>query len=199
MVAVSMADGWARATGKPQCVIVHVDVGTQAIGQAMHNANTGRVPVLIFAGLCPYTEEGFEGSRTEYQHWLQDAPDQKAIVGGYCRYTGDFRTARTVKQTVFRALQIASSDPKGPAYITGAREVLAEKIEQPCTIQKKRHSAIGPAALPQDAVESIVEALVQANKPLIITGYSGRNHDCPEQLVKLAEAIPGLRVLDTGK
>ncbi|CAG8982441.1 hypothetical protein HYALB_00007120 [Hymenoscyphus albidus] len=92
-----MADGWARATGQPQCVIVHVDVGTQCLGAAMHNANTGRVPVLIFAGLCPYTEEGLEGSRTEYQHWLQDAPDQKAIVAGYYRYTGDFRTGRTVK------------------------------------------------------------------------------------------------------
>lgn len=69
MVAVSMADGWTRATGDPQCVIIHVDVGTQAIGAAMHNANTGRAPILIFAGLCPYTEEGFEGSRTEYQHW----------------------------------------------------------------------------------------------------------------------------------
>lgn len=28
MVALSMADGFARLTGKPQCVIVHVDVGT---------------------------------------------------------------------------------------------------------------------------------------------------------------------------
>ncbi|KAH8682763.1 hypothetical protein BGZ60DRAFT_398696 [Tricladium varicosporioides] len=80
MVAVSMADGWARATGQPQAVIVHVDVGTQAIGQAMHNANTGRVFILIFSGLCPFTEDGeLEGSRTEYQHWLQDIPDHHAI------------------------------------------------------------------------------------------------------------------------
>lgn len=68
MVAVSMADGWARATGSPQAVIVHVDVGTQAIAATMHNANTRRAPVLIFASLCPYTEEGLNGSRTEYQH-----------------------------------------------------------------------------------------------------------------------------------
>ncbi|KAF4615877.1 hypothetical protein G7Y89_g15238 [Cudoniella acicularis] len=198
MVAVSMADGWARATGSPQAVIVHVDVGTQAIAAAMHNANTGRAPVLIFAGLCPYTEEGFEGSRTEYQHWLQDAPDQKAIVSGYCRYTGDFRTGRTVKQTVFRAMQLASSDPKGPVYLTGAREVMAEKIEQPYTVDKEKHGPIGPAALPELAIETIAEALVHAKMPLVISGYSGRNHACPEQLVKLAESIPGLRVLDTG-
>lgn len=67
MVALSMADGYARATNQPQCVIVHVDVGTSALGAAIHNASIGRVPVLIFAGLSPYTQEGeLNGSRTEY-------------------------------------------------------------------------------------------------------------------------------------
>lgn len=37
MVALSMADGMARVTNKPQCVIVHVDVGTQGLGAAVHN------------------------------------------------------------------------------------------------------------------------------------------------------------------
>lgn len=61
-----MADGYARLTQKPQCVIVHVDVGTQGLGAAIHNASTGRAPVLIFAGLSPYTIEGeMRGSRTE--------------------------------------------------------------------------------------------------------------------------------------
>ena len=53
-----MADGYARISGRPQAVIAHVDVGTQALGQGVHNANTGRVPVLIFAGdqdlICNY-------------------------------------------------------------------------------------------------------------------------------------------------
>ena len=39
MVALSMADGYARLTGKPQCVIVHVDVGTQGLGAAVHSAS----------------------------------------------------------------------------------------------------------------------------------------------------------------
>lgn len=67
MVALSMADGYARRSGRPQCVLVHVDVGTSGMGAAIHNASTGRAPVLIFAGLSPYTLEGeMTGSRTEY-------------------------------------------------------------------------------------------------------------------------------------
>jgi thiamine pyrophosphate-dependent acetolactate synthase large subunit-like protein len=99
---------------------------------------------------------------------------------------------------VFRAMQLASSDPKGPVYLTGAREVMAEKIDEPPTIDEQRYRPIGPAALPRSAIETITKALVSAKYPLVITGYSGRNHACPEQLVRLAEIIPGLRVLDTG-
>lgn len=93
-----MADGYARVTNKPQCVIVHVDVGTQGLGAAVHNASCGRAPVLIFAGLSPYSIEGeHRGSRTEYIHWIQDVPDQKQIVAQYCRYTGEIKTGRNVK------------------------------------------------------------------------------------------------------
>src|ERR1700712_1814075 len=98
MVALSMADGYARLTSKPQCVLVHVDVGTQGLGAAVHNASTGRAPVLIFAGLSPFTIEGeMRGSRTEYIHWIQDVPDQKQIVAQYCRYTGEIKSGKNVK------------------------------------------------------------------------------------------------------
>ncbi|TRX90566.1 hypothetical protein FHL15_008539 [Xylaria flabelliformis] len=198
ITAISMADGFARVTGRPQAVLVHVDVGTQALGQGIHNASVGRVPVFIFAGLCPYTESGeLLGSRTEYMHWLQEPHDQKAIVRQYCRYTGEVRTGLNVKQTIGRALQFANSTPKGPVYVAGAREVLAEKIE-PYSLQQDQWVPIGPSALPSDAISEISTALVQAERPLIITGYSGRDRRTPELLVALADLIPGIRVHDTG-
>ncbi|KAI0110201.1 thiamine pyrophosphate enzyme [Daldinia grandis] len=198
VTAISMADGYARVTGRPQAVLVHVDVGTQALGQGIHNASIGRAPVFIFAGLCPYTESGeLPGSRTEYMHWLQEAPDQKAIVRQYCRYTGEVRTGLNIKQTIGRALQFASSTPKGPVYIASAREVLAQEIP-PSSLDQAQWVPIGPSALPADAIHDISTALVQAERPLIITGYSGRDRRTPELLVALADLIPGIRVHDTG-
>lgn len=194
-----MADGYARVTGRPQAVLVHVDVGTQALGQGLHNASVGRVPVFILAGLCPFTESGeMTGSRTEYMHWLQEAPDQKAIVRQYCRYTGEVRSGFNAKQTVARALQFARSAPKGPVYVACAREVLAEHIQAPFQLDQSQWQPIGPSALPQDAAKEIASALVEAQRPLVITGYSGRDHRTPGQLVKLADTVPGLRVHDTG-
>ncbi|KAI1378857.1 putative thiamine pyrophosphate enzyme [Hypoxylon crocopeplum] len=198
ITAISMADGYARVSGRPQAVIVHVDVGTQALGQGIHNASIGRAPVFIFAGLCPYTESGeLPGSRTEYMHWLQEAPDQKAIVRQYCRYTGEVRTGLNVKQTIGRALQFANSTPKGPVYVASAREVLAQEI-QPYSLDQEKWVPIGPSALPVDAVHDISTALVKAERPLVITGYSGRDLRTPELLAALADLIPGIRVHDTG-
>lgn len=198
MVALSMADGMARLTNKPQCVIVHVDVGTQGLAAAVHNASCGRAPVLIFAGLSPYTIEGeYRGSRTEYIHWIQDVPDQRQIVAQYCRYTAEIKGGRNVKQIVNRALQFATSDPQGPVYIYGAREPMEEDIT-PYHLDQQVWQAVGPAALPHDAVKMISEELIQAKEPLLIVGYTGRNVASVAAAVALADKIPGLRVLDTG-
>ncbi|KAF1992226.1 acetolactate synthase [Aulographum hederae CBS 113979] len=198
MVALSMADGYARATRKPQCVIIHVDVGTQGLGAAVHNASCGRAPVLIFAGLSPYTIEGeMRGSRTEYIHWIQDVPDQKQIVAQYCRYTGEIKTGKNVKQMVNRALSFATSDPQGPVYLCGAREAMEEDLD-PYSLKQEFWGPVQPAALPQDSVKLLSEALAAAKEPLVLTGYSGRNHAAVTQLVKLADIIQSLRVLYSG-
>jgi thiamine pyrophosphate-dependent acetolactate synthase large subunit-like protein len=196
MVALSMADGYARLTGKPQCVIVHVDVGTQGLGAAVHNASCGRAPVLIFAGLSPFTLEGeMRGSRTEYIHWIQDVPDQKQIISQYCRYTGEFKSGKNVKQIVNRALQWATSDPKGPVYLAGAREIMEEEIE-PYSLNQEQWVPVTGSALPASAVELIANELVNAKEPLAVVGYNGREVSSVEELVKLANLVKGLRVLD---
>lgn len=198
MVALSMADGYARVTGRPQCVIVHVDVGTQGLGAAVHNASCGRAPVLVFAGLSPYScDDELRGSRTEYIHWIQDVPDQKQIVAQYCRYTGEIKRGVNVKQMVGRALQFATTAPMGPVYLVGSREAMEEEISE-YGLKPEHWGSVGPGALPEGAVEKIAKVLAEAEEPLLITGYSGRNHAAVGELVKLAEAIKGLRVLDTG-
>ncbi|KAI2794727.1 hypothetical protein POX_a01328 [Penicillium oxalicum] len=198
MVALSMADGYARLTGKPQAVIVHVDVGTQGLGAAVHNASCGRAPVLIFAGLSPYTIEGeTRGSRTEYIHWIQDVHDQKQIVSQYCRYSGEIKSGKNVKQMVSRALQFASSHPQGPVYLTGAREVMEEEI-QPYKLNPAHWGPVEPAALPHHGVELITSELMTAKNPLVIVGYTGRDARSVAELVTLADSFKGIRVLDTG-
>src|SRR5689334_19532061 len=57
MVALSAAHGTALVTGRAQAVLVHVECGTQSLAGAVHNAARARIPVLIFAGASPSTQE----------------------------------------------------------------------------------------------------------------------------------------------
>lgn len=189
MVALSAAHGYAQITGKPQAVVIHVECGTQNLGGAIHNAAKGRVPVLIFAGASPFTQEGeLTGSRNEFIHWIQDVFDQRGIMRGYSKYNNEIRTGKNVKQLVHRALQFAKSDPKGPIYLTGAREVMEEEI-QPVTIDPSVWEPIMPTAMPPQAVTEVAAELAKAKKPLIVTSYLGRNPEAVSELVKFSERL----------
>src|SRR5262249_18768426 len=159
MVALSCAHGHAQVSGRAQAVLVHVDCGTQALAGAVHNAARGRVPVFIFAGLSPFTQEGeLKGSRNEFIHWLQDVPDQRGIVRQYVKYETELRTAKNGKQIVFRALQFAHSDPRGPVYVVGAREVLEEHTD-PAAVDPVGWPPVAPVPLPADGVAEIIAAV----------------------------------------
>jgi len=192
MVGLSAAHGYAQATGEAQALIMHVDVGTQNLGGAVHNASKGRVPVLIFAGTSPFTQEGeLIGSRNEHIHWLQDVYDQRGIVRQYMKYDNEIRTGKNVKQLVHRSMQIANSDPKGPVYLTGAREVMEEETGQ-VDVDLDLWQPISSAAIIPDEIAAFTTELAQAENPLIVTSYLGRNPEAVSELVKLSErlAIP---------
>ena len=196
MVALSAAHGFAQVSGRAQGVMVHVDCGTQALGGAIHNAAKGRVPVLIFAGSSPATQEGeLKGSRNEFIHWIQDGFDQRGIVRGYMRYDNEIRTGKNVRQLVHRAMQFAYSDPQGPVYLTSTREVLEAQID-PVTIDRDRWPATSPTALPPDGVERVAAALAGARRPLVVTSYLGRNHAAVQELVRLTR-LAGVGVVDS--
>jgi acetolactate synthase-1/2/3 large subunit len=152
---------------------------TQALAGAVHNADKGRAPVLIFAGSSPYTQDGeLPGSRNEFIQWIQDVHDQRGIVRGYMRYDNEIRSGLNIKQLVHRALQFACSDPKGPAYLMGPREVMEEEVDAVQT-EIGHWNPIAPSALSPVAVERILTDLVQAHRPLIVTSYLVIDSDVP--------------------
>jgi acetolactate synthase-1/2/3 large subunit len=195
MVALSCAQGFAQITGQAQAVVVHVECGTQALAGAVHNAAKGRAPVFIFAGLSPFTQDGeLPGSRNEFIQWIQDVPDQRGIVRGYVKYENEFRTAANIPQIIFRAMQFAQSDPKGPVYVTGAREVM-EAPAAPMEMDRDVWPAIASCALPPQA-RDLVDDLLTCESPLIVTSYLGRNPAAVESLMRLARRL-GAGVLES--
>jgi acetolactate synthase-1/2/3 large subunit len=192
VVAISAAHAYAMVTGEAQAVLVHVDSGTANVAGSVGNALRGRVPVLVFAGSVPATQEGeLPGGRTEFIQWIQDVRDQRGILRNYVKYDQEIRSGRNVKQLVHRALQLARSEPAGPVYLTATREVMEEPLT-PYAVDGAGFSAVAPGALTAEVVEEIARALAGAAHPLIVTSYLGRDPSAVPSLVALAEllAIP---------
>jgi len=170
--AMSAAHGYAAVTGDPQVVLVHVDVGTQNLGAAMHNAHRAGAPVFVLAGLAPVTDAGSSGSRDHPVHYFQDVFDQPGIVREYCRWTDQYRPPADPAETVRRGLERAVSEPAGPVYVTATREALSETVDATATTASRR--CVGPGGADAGEIERLRSYVEDAERPAVITSDIGR-------------------------
>lgn len=190
--AVAMAHGYYLATGRPQVVMVHVNVGTANAINGIINAARDNIPIIFTAGRTPLTESGLPGSRDMYIHWSQECFDQAAMVREWVKWDYELRNFAQLEEVVDRALEIAMTEPRGPVYLTLPREVLAERHEEIVFTSPSRRSPCGPLHPDPEAIREAAVMLAAASNPLVITSASGRNADTVVHLAKLAEsfAIP---------
>ena len=190
IVALAAAHGYYAATGRPQAVLVHVDVGTQNLGSMLHNAQRGRAAVVIAAGRAPYTSDPMErGSRSSYIHWLQEQLDQHGIVRNYTKWDYELRRADQVGEVVNRAFQVAASDPPGPVYMTLPRELLMEQVGQPRLYSADRFRPAKLGSGDRGALDMAARWLVEASDPLVLTADVGKDSKGYVALQSLAEQL----------
>lgn len=190
LVALAAAHGYYAATGRPQAVLVHVDVGTQNLGGMLHNAQRGRAAVLICAGRTPYTSDpGQRGSRDTAIHWLQEQFDQHGIVRNFVKWDYEVRRPEQIGDAVARALQIAASDPPGPVYLALPREVLMTEV---AAVPIRPREQAPPATLgagDPDALRDVAARLVASERPVVLTSTTGRRAAGYAALTRLAHLL----------
>jgi len=189
-VALAAAHGYFVSTGRPQAVLVHVEVGTQNLGGMLHNVQRGRVAVLISAGRAPYTTDAAQrGTRDTYIHWLQEQLDQHGIVRNFVKWDYELRRADQMGEVVARAFQIAASDPPGPVYLTLPREVLMAPAAAATLPTREEVPPVRVGAGDPAALRDVARRLVESKHPLVITATTGRTLSGFEGLLRLADLL----------
>ncbi|MCY3828431.1 MAG: thiamine pyrophosphate-requiring protein [Rhodospirillaceae bacterium] len=190
-VAVSMAYGHTMVSGRPQAVMVHVNVGTANAVCGLINASRGRVPMLLAAGRTPYHETGPHGARNRPIQWAQEMFDQAGLVRETVKWDYELSRGDLVETAVDRAMTVALSEPMGPVYLTLPREVLAEPGAGTGAAPPPATPAAPPGPDPV-AIERAADILAGAERPMIVTGDAGRSAAAFEALSRLADrhAIP---------
>lgn len=190
-VAMGMAHGYWFATGRPQAVMLHTNVGLANGSIGAINAATDHVPMLLMSGRTPVVEEGRFGARTVPIGWGQEMRDQASLVREACKWEYEVRFPEQVPALLDRALAVADSTPKGPVYLSLPREVLSEPcpadaVAAPVSMQR------APIIVDEATAHRAAQMLLDAERPLIIAQRGAGSEAGFEALALLAErlAIP---------
>ena len=188
-LAVGMAHGAYLMTGRPQAMMVHVNVGTANTINNLTNLSRDRVPLILAAGRTPITEKGSFGSRSRPIHWAQEMFDQAGMVRELVKWDYELRTPNQIGDVVARSVEVAMAHPRGPVYLVLPREPLSAPLIEPIAPMKPRPQA-APVHPDGQAIAMLAEWIVAAERPLIIAATLPA--DAVPLLAHLAErcAIP---------
>ena len=173
-----MADGYARASGKPGVALVVPGAGLYNAAAGLTNAYSRSTPVLLIAGQIP---RGAIGKNIGAVHEIADQP---GTVRSVTKWQRQAPRARDVPDAVFEAFRQMRTGRPRPALIEMPPEAGVER-EEVALREPARISRIVPS--PVDLREA-AQVIARSRIPLIYAGGGVARSDAEEALVELAEA-----------
>jgi len=193
-LAISMASGYAKATGKLPAVMLHGSVGALHAAMGLRAAHHENIPMVVFAGeSIGFGEEGGLDPGWIWLRLVADVGGPARLVAPFVKWSFGVNAKAVFQATIQRACQIAMSEPRGPAFVSVPMEFLLDMMP---------NSAPAAAAIPIPAsansggIEQLSALLAGAAEPVIVTENCGRSPVAVERLVELAELL-GAPVVET--
>ncbi|MFJ3669904.1 thiamine pyrophosphate-binding protein [Streptomyces sp. NPDC090106] len=171
---VSMADGYARATGRPAFVSLHIAAGLANGLIGLLNARRSRTPLVVTAG------------QQDRRHLQQDpmlSGDLVALARPAVKAAYDVQHARDLPLALRRAFALAVRPPAGPVFLSIPMDLLAEDTEVDVPARTP-----APPRGPAPGIERAAVLLGGAARPAIVAGDGVGREDAVGALVRAAEA-----------
>ncbi|MDP2647565.1 MAG: thiamine pyrophosphate-binding protein [Desulfobacterales bacterium] len=192
--SVAICHGYAKAKGKPMVAITHNIVGLQHASMAIFNAWCDRVPVIVLGGTGPMDTT----RRRPWIDWVHTALVQGNQVRDYVKWDDQPYSLNAIPASFVRGYRIATTEPQGPVYICYDADLQENAItDSPEMLDVTRFSPPAPMQANPEALNQAARLLVNAQSPLIIADYLGRNPKSVDSLVELAELL-AIPVMDKG-
>lgn len=173
--AVHAAEGYARATGKPGVVVVTSGPGATNVLTGIADAMSDSIPLVVFTGQVHMPGIGKDA--------FQEA-DMIGLTIPITKYNYQVRDVRELPRIVNEAFHIANTGRKGPVVVDIPKDIgIAEtnKVKDDLIDLPGYQPTLMPNPL---QLEKLMQALLNAKKPLILAG-AGVNHS--RGTVELAE------------
>ncbi|WP_280568316.1 5-guanidino-2-oxopentanoate decarboxylase [Chromohalobacter sp. 296-RDG] len=173
-----MADGYARASGKPGVCFIITGPGMTNIATAMGQALADSVPMLVISSVNRRDTLGRGQGR------LHELPSQQNVLAGVSRFSHTLLDPSALPEVLARAFAVFRSARPGPVHI----EIPIDLFDAPISLPDNRSPArlYRPAPHP-DGVTLAAEWLREARAPLVLLG--GGCADASESARALVEHL----------
>jgi benzoylformate decarboxylase len=180
-VATGIADGYARASGGPAFLQLHIMPGLGNAMGMLYNSYRTKTPLVIYAGQHP--------QRGNSQEPIL-AGDLVRLAEPLTKWAVEAQDANEIPVLLRRAFKVAMEPPRGPVFLSVPTNVMDEE----CDAEILASSYVDTRARPDPAsVERIAGILAGARSPVIICGDGVCESGGQAELIQLAESI-GARV-----
>lgn len=181
-----MAEGYARASGKPGVVLVTSGPGATNVVTPMADALADGVPMLVFTGQVPTTAIGTDA--------FQEA-DVVGISRSCTKWNVMVRSVEELPLRINEAFEIAVSGRPGPVLVDLPKDVTAAILRNPIptktTLPSTSLAQLTQRAMDEATNEKLVrtaDLLNKAKKPILYVGGGILNNpDGPKLLKELSE------------
>ncbi|MFJ6654805.1 thiamine pyrophosphate-binding protein [Streptomyces sp. NPDC091377] len=176
-VAAGIADGFARATGRPALLQLHSGVGLgNAIGM-LYQSKRGHTPLVVIAGESGVQYESMDA---------QMAADLVSMARPVTKYATRVTDPGSVLRVLRRAMKMAMTPPRGPVFVALPMDVLDAVNSEPVVPS----TFLDTAALPVPALLDRAAALLAgAERPLVLIGDGVSASGAQEELTRVAEQL----------
>ncbi len=183
-IAVQIAHGYAKASGKPMAVILHDVVGLLHAAMAIYYAYIDRVPIFIMGATGPM----HEGKRRPHIDWTHTALVQGNAVRDYVKWDYQPTAVEGVPESFARAYSVMMTEPRGPIYMCYDAALQEEPLAEDVPLPPKSAAAAPSPSMPDPrALAAIADKLLAAEHPMLLAEYAGRRAGGFESIVELAE------------
>lgn len=191
-IAVQIAHGYAKATGRPMAAIVHDTVGLLHCAMAVYYAYLDRVPLLLLGATGPMDIT----RRRPHIDWIHTAVLQAQPIRDYIKWDRQPFTAQEVADSFARAYRVALQEPQGPVYLCYDAAFQEDPLEAEVVLPDPTKTGPGtPMQADLGALDDLADRLIAAEYPVLMAGYLARYKPSFYTLIELAEAI-GTGVVD---
>jgi len=182
-IVVSAADGYAKVSGEPAFVLVHVAATSQSLGQ-LYNAHIDGTSLVVTSGMRENESISDEFTLAARPGW-----DLKDMTRQFTKISWQTRDAKALPTQIRRAFKIATTEPGGPVYLAISETAQAEKNVTAQIYDRENFIIPNEISPNMDTLKEAAKALLAAKAPVMWLGDHVTKDGACAEVLELAELL----------